>query len=105
MDNNKMNVNKTELKYIIQKKLYNNVKCSKSDLYKIIDSVFNTIEEELVKGNTVTITNFGKFHTTKVSEHYGTHAQDNTLPIKVDSYKKVCFTSGKSLKDKINNRE
>ena len=105
MDNNKININKTELKYIIQKKLYNNVKCSKSDIYKIIDSVFNTIEEELVKGNNVNITNFGKFTVSDVKQHYGLHPQDSTLPIKVDSYKKINFKPGESLKNKINNRE
>ena len=95
-------INKTELKYIISNNLNGEVKCGKMNMYRIIDEVFKVISDELAEGNSISITNFGKFEVTNVSEHYGRNAQDPTEVIKIESYNKVGFKAGQELKDKIN---
>lgn len=61
MSNNK--INKDKLCGIVAKK----TKVLKSDVRFVLDAIIDSIEECLVNGNSVNITNFGRFEVTELS--------------------------------------
>lgn len=100
MSNEKRIICKGELKYIISNKL-NGIKCNRTDMYKIIDEVFDTIVDEMSKGNDIGIRDFGKFTISEIESFYGRNPQDSTEVIKVNGYKRVNFKAGEGFKDKL----
>ncbi|HHT66821.1 MAG TPA: HU family DNA-binding protein [Erysipelotrichaceae bacterium] len=74
---------------------------SKKDARTAIDLVFGEIENALLEGREVNITNFGVFTPKKRKERKGTHPKKHT-PIKIDKSRTVGFRLSKKLKNELN---
>lgn len=94
---------KDELISIISDK--NNI--SKTDTKKIVDSLFQIISEELVKGNKISIYNFGTFFSTtrKATNErkiYSVFAKKEILIPSKGETTKVSFKMSNFLKNELN---
>lgn len=73
---------------------------TKKEAGEIIDTVFDTISESLVKGDRVDITGFGKFEVKTRAARMGINPQTGE-PIEISATKIPGFKASKSLKDMI----
>ena len=97
-------MNKTELKAKVKDNLGNKINLNFNNVSKIVDGVFDTISDELAKGNSVNIFGFGKFETYKTREHLSINpitGEKMTIPETV----RVSFKSSKELKRRLNERK
>jgi len=93
-------VNKTELVDAIAK----DSGLSRADSARAIDSLINTIQKTLKKGDDVAITGFGKFSVVKRGARTGRHpATGATLKIKASKAPK--FTTGATLKATVSGKK
>ena len=74
---------------------------SKRDARNAIDIVFNHIEEALLEGKEVNVTNFGVFTPKDRKEREGTDPKSHSR-IVIKSKKSVSFRLSKQLKAKLN---
>ena len=74
---------------------------SKREAREVIDIVFNHIEQAILDGQEVNITNFGVFTPKVRQEREGTDPKKHTR-IKIESKRSVSFRLAKSLKAKLN---
>ncbi len=74
---------------------------SKKDSRDAIETAFEFIEEALLKGEEVNITNFGVFTPKVRASRDGTHPKKHTR-IKIEESHSVTFRLSKSLKEKLN---
>ena len=74
---------------------------SKKDARIAVDLVFDSIEESLLNGQEVNITNFGVFTPTKRMERIGTDPKSHKQ-ITIKARNSVSFRMSKELKTKIN---
>ena len=74
---------------------------SKKDARTAVDIVFDNIEQALLKGQEVNITNFGVFTPTQRQERIGTDPKKHTQ-ITIKARKSVVCRLSKELKAKIN---
>lgn len=74
---------------------------SKKDARCAIDIIFNHIEENLLAGQEVNITNFGVFTPKKRQQRDGTDPQKHTR-IVIKEKNTVSFRLSKALKQKLN---
>ena len=74
---------------------------TRKDAEKAVDVVFDTIEEALVDGREVNVSNFGVLTPKTRKSRDGTDPKSHNR-ITIQETKKVTFRMSKSLKDKIN---
>ena len=75
----------------------------KSEVKEIVESIFDSITSELVKGNTVRIVGFGVFEVRRRIAREGRNPQTGKK-IKIPATKTPSFLAGKALKDAIKGR-
>ncbi|MBQ1355838.1 MAG: HU family DNA-binding protein [Solobacterium sp.] len=89
----------------INKKFISEVIAEKHDLTKkesaeILDLVFDTITDALIKGERVDITGFGRFEVKTRASRTGINPQTKET-IEINATKVPGFKASKSLKDKV----
>lgn len=89
-------MNKTEFGHVLAEKL----ELSKSEGVKIIDTVLDTIKEELVKGEKIVFTGFGNFEVRERAARNGVNPQTGES-IEIAATKSPAFKPGKPLKDAV----
>jgi DNA-binding protein HU-beta len=82
--------------------IYNNVKgVTKRQVEEIIDTLTNTITDQLVKGESVSITGFGQFLSRTRHARGGVNPQNPSERITIPEVKVAKFKTGKNLKDAL----
>ena len=74
---------------------------SKRDAERVVKTVFDTITEELAKGDKVQVIGFGTFEVRERQAREGRNPQ-NGESITIAASKSPAFKAGKQLKDKVN---
>ena len=74
---------------------------SRVEVEAIADEFLNLIEEEILKGNEVKISNFGVFYKKERLARKGTNPSDGS-PIVIPANNTVGFRPSKILKEKLN---
>ena len=74
---------------------------TKKQIEEIIDSMTDTITEELKKGNSVNITGFGQFISRVRHARGGVNPQNPNERIEIPEVKVAKFKTGKNLKDAL----
>lgn len=74
---------------------------TKKDAERIINAVFDSIEECLASGDKVQLIGFGTFEVRERAEREGRNPQTNET-ITIPASKVPAFKAGKSLKDAVN---
>ena len=90
-------MNKKELIQIV----YDKTDFQKKDIEAMVNLLFSTIEESLIKNQPVDIGGFGKFEIKERPERDGINPMTHER-IRIASSKNVKFKISKSLKEKIN---
>ncbi len=90
-------MNKTELITVVAQK----TELSKRDAERVVKTVFDTITEELAKGEKVQVIGFGTFEVRERQAREGRNPQ-NGESITIAASKSPAFKAGKQLKDKVN---
>lgn len=90
-------MNKTELITIVAQK----TDLSKRDAERVVKTVFDTITEELAKGDKVQVIGFGTFEVRERQAREGRNPQ-NGESITIAASKSPAFKAGKQLKDRVN---
>ena len=90
-------LNKNELIDLVSEK----ARISKRDSREAIDCFLELIEEALLEGKEVNLTNFGVFEPKTREGRIGTHPKNHAL-INIEPSSTVTFRISKSLKEKIN---
>lgn len=75
--------------------------CSKVEAETFVDSVLETISENLGKGHEVGLVGFGTFHVQHRKERQGRNPQTGE-PMKIAALKSPAFRAGKTLKENVN---
>jgi len=73
----------------------------KQDCLRVVESFFKIIKSELIKGNDVTISGFGKWSVKKKVARNGRNPQTGEK-ITIDARKVVTFRSAEKLRSEIN---
>lgn len=74
---------------------------TQKDVAIVLDSILESITEELVSGDKVYLVGFGSFETVERAERMGRNPKTNE-PMVIASSKAIKFKAGKSLKDAVN---
>ena len=74
---------------------------SKAKVGMVLDTAFDTIQQELAKGGSITLLGFGTFATGQRAARKGRHPRTGE-PIKIAAAKTVKFTAGKAFKERVN---
>lgn len=90
-------MNKAELITVVAQK----TDLSKRDAERVVKTVFDTITEELAKGDKVQVIGFGTFEVRERQAREGRNPQ-NGESITIAASKSPAFKAGKQLKDKVN---
>ena len=91
-------MNKTELITVVAQK----TDLSKRDAERVVKTVFDTITEELAKGDKVQVIGFGTFEVRERQAREGRNPQ-NGESITIAASKSPAFKAGKALKDAVAN--
>jgi DNA-binding protein HU-beta len=75
---------------------------SKRDAGAAVDAVLETITAALKKGETVTFTGFGKFHTTHRAAREGVNPRNPTQKVQIAAATVPKFSAGSQLKKAVN---
>ena len=90
------NVNKSQLVDTIA----NETDLSKKEVTAVLESLLDTLTEEMRKGNKITLTGFGTFRTAKRAARQGRNPQTGeTIQIAATTLPK--FKAGKGLKEAV----
>lgn len=92
-------MNKTELIASVAQK----TDLTKKDAEKAVKAVFDTVAEELAKGEKVQVIGFGTFEVRERQAREGRNPQTNEV-IKIKASKSPAFKAGKQLKELVNNK-
>ena len=92
-------MNKSELITVVAQK----TDLSKRDAERVVKTVFDTITEELAKGDKVQVIGFGTFEVRHRKAREGRNPRNNE-PIQIEASKTPAFKAGKQLKDLVNNK-
>ena len=76
---------------------------TKSDAGKALDAVLDSLQDALVKGETVKLPGFGQFEISERGERTGRNPQTGA-EIKIAASKSPKFSAGKDLKDAVNGK-
>lgn len=87
-------------KKMLAETLSDNFKMTKKDALEIIDTLFDSMSEALVKGDRVDITGFGRFEVKTRAARKGVNPQTGE-EINIEATKIPGFKASKSLKDKV----
>jgi len=90
-------LNKTDLVASVAEK----TDLTKKDTEKVVNAVFQSIEEALANGDKVQLIGFGTFEVRERAEREGRNPQTNEA-IKIPASKVPAFKAGKSLKESVN---
>lgn len=90
------NVNKDALIDVISSK--NDI--SKKDVERVIETLLDTVTEEIRKGNKVTLTGFGTFRVSARAAREGINPQTKEK-IQIPAMTVPKFTAGKALKEAV----
>lgn len=90
-------VNKSDLVDLVAERAH----LSKKDARAAIDSCFDLIEEAILRGEEVNITNFGVFQKKTRKSREGTHPKKHT-PLLIQEANTISFRTAKVLKKKVN---
>jgi DNA-binding protein HU-beta len=74
---------------------------SRRDAEQAVDATLRTIEEQLARGDEITLTGFGKFHVADRSARQGRNPQTGA-PIQIKASRVPRFSAGAKLKQKVN---
>ena len=91
-------MNKSELIASVAEK----TQLTKKDSERVINTILNTIEEELVNGNKVQLVGFGTFEVRDRKERTGRNPKNPQEEITIPACKAPVFKAGKSLKEEVN---
>ena len=86
----------------IVESFYEHIGIPKKDSFSIVESLFDIIKGELVKGNDVLISGFGKWVVNTKKERRGRNPQTGTA-LTIDARKVVTFKPSNVLRDALNN--
>ena len=87
---------------LIQKITNKNSFLYQKDIYKIIDTLFNTVTKALKDGDRVELRGFGTFSTKLRDARIGRNPKTGE-PVAIPKKKMPFFKMGKSMKERINN--
>jgi DNA-binding protein HU-beta len=90
-------INKTELTALIADKMGK----SKADAKSALDAVLDTLTDELVKGNEVSLIGFANFKVVETQARTGRNPSTGAV-LEIPAKKVVKVTLGKGLKDAVN---
>lgn len=90
-------MNRKELAYAVADKCHIQKKVAE----RIVQSVFETMTEEMVKGEKVQIVGFGTFETITHDERMGRNPKTGES-VEIPESRKPKFRSAQGLKDKVN---
>lgn len=90
-------LNKRDLIEMVAEKAH----LSKKDSRDALETAFKLMEQALLKGEEVNITNFGVFTPKTRASRDGTHPKKHTR-IKIEESRSITFRLSKSLKEKLN---
>lgn len=90
-------LNKRDLIEMVAEKAH----LSKKDSRDALETAFELMEQALLKGEEVNITNFGVFTPKTRASRDGTHPKKHTR-IKIEQSRSITFRLSKSLKEKLN---
>ncbi len=76
-------------------------KLKKTEVTKVIDSVFDTVKSALKKGQDVSLVGFGTWKKKKRAARTGRNPQTGKT-ISIPAKNTVAFSAGKKLKDAVN---
>lgn len=74
---------------------------SKKDAKATVERIFALIEENLLRGDSVNITNFGVFIPKQRANRVGGHPKTHE-PLEIKGSRTIVFKTSKSLKEKLN---
>jgi integration host factor subunit alpha len=81
--------------------IYDKMGISKNESYKLVESFFDIIRDELIRGNDVMISGFGKWSVKKKGERTGRNPQTGeAMPI--GARKVITFKGSKKLREDLN---
>ena len=92
-------MNKTELIASVAQK----TDLTKKDAEKAVKAVFDTVAEELAKGEKVQVIGFGTFEVRERQAREGRNPQTNEVN-QIEASKSPAFKAGKQLKELVNNK-
>ena len=75
---------------------------SKRDAGDAVDAVLDTITATLSRGDSVTFTGFGKFHTTRRAAREGVNPRNPSQKVQIPAATVPKFTAGSQLKKAVN---
>lgn len=78
-----------------------NTGLTKKAAAEAIDAMLNAITTSLTKGESVTITGFGTFRTSKRAARTGVNPRNPSQKIKIPAMTLPAFKAGKTLKDAV----
>lgn len=76
---------------------------AKSESEKMVNAFVDTITEQLVAGNEVTLTGFGTYMAKRREARMGVNPQNPSQKIQIPAVTVPKFKAGKSLKDALKN--
>ena len=74
---------------------------TKKEIAQTVDLLLAVIEDALIHGEDVQISGFGSFSVKEKAEYTGRNPKTNQ-PVQVPPSKRVTFSAGKTLKEKLN---
>jgi len=89
---------------IIKKLHQKNPALKRSQIEAILDNMFNSISNSLIKGRSVELRNFGRFSLKEIKAKYNARNPKTGEIIFVPEKKKVSFKMSKYLKQEINKK-
>jgi DNA-binding protein HU-beta len=75
---------------------------SRRDAGSAVDAVLDTITDTLRRGDAVTFTGFGKFHTTRRAAREGVNPRNPTQKVYIAAATVPKFSAGSQLKKSVN---
>jgi DNA-binding protein HU-beta len=75
---------------------------SRRDAGSAVDAVLDTITDTLRRGDSVTFTGFGKFHTTRRAAREGVNPRNPTQKVYIAAATVPKFSAGSQLKKSVN---
>ena len=102
----KISICKTQLKSMVTDRLREkeNIRITSALVSKVVDELFDTMAEELIKGTPISIRGFGTFTQYTTRRFLARHPQDKTEFYYRPEQKSISFKLGKTLKRDLNNK-
>lgn len=82
-------------------KISNKTGLVQSHVLDVLETMLDTVTEELAKGNTVVMRNFGSFQVREMKGKVGRNPKNPTHDVKIPPRAVVKFKPGKEMKEKV----